>query len=166
MKTLYIVRHAKSSWDDPYLDDFDRPLNGRGKRNVPDMGQRLSKLGVKPDLLLSSPANRAITTARGIASVIGYSKDDISQNRGLYHASSSSIIEIISETDDQVNTLMIFGHNPGFTSLISALSGFNLYNLPTCGICGIRFPINSWRAIHTLKGEKFYYDYPKSEGQA
>ncbi len=72
MKTLYIVRHAKSSWDDPYLADFDRPLNGRGKRNVPDMGNRLAQLGIKPDLLLSSPANRAISTANGIAEALGY----------------------------------------------------------------------------------------------
>ena len=162
MKTLYIIRHAKSSWDDPYLDDFDRPLNGRGKRNVPDMGQRLAKLAVKPDLLLSSPAKRAISTARGIAEALGYSESEIVQDRELYHASSSSITEIISHTDVQVDTLMIFGHNPGFTSLIGNLSGFNLYNLPTCGICGIQFPINSWKGIGTVQGEKFYYDYPKS----
>ena len=162
MKTLYIVRHAKSSWDDPYLADFDRPLNGRGKRNVPDMGNRLAQLGIKPDLLLSSPANRAISTANGIAEALGYPKADIKQDRGLYHASSSTIKEIISETSDQVNTLMIFGHNPGFSSLIGVLSGFNLYNLPTCGVCGIRFSIDSWKQILITQGEKCYYDYPKS----
>lgn len=162
MKTLYIVRHAKSSWDDPFLADFDRPLNGRGKRNVPDMGSRLAALGVKPDLLLSSPANRAISTAKGIAKEIGYNQIAIEEDRGLYHASSYSIREIISEVSDEVETLMIFGHNPGFTSLIAALSSFNLYNLPTCGVCGIRFEINSWAEIQSAQGEKFYYDYPKS----
>ena len=162
MKTLYIVRHAKSSWDDPYLADFDRPLNGRGKRNVPDMGSRLAALGIMPDLMLSSPANRAITTARGIAKAIGYDPGMIRQDMGLYHASSANIRQIISETDDRINTLMVFGHNPGFTSLISNLSDFHPYNLPTCGACGIRFDIKTWKAILATKGEKIYYDYPKS----
>jgi len=162
MKTLYIIRHAKSSWDDPYLADFDRPLNGRGKRNVPDMGERLAALGIKPDLLLSSPAKRAITTARGIAEAIGYDPALIRQDMGLYHASSANIKGIISETNDDVETLMVFGHNPGFTSLIGALSDFHPFNLPTCGVCGIRFQFKSWKDLLATKGEKIYYDYPKS----
>lgn len=162
MKKLYIVRHAKSSWDDPYLRDFDRPLNKRGKKNVPDMGQRLAKLGVLPDLITSSPANRALTTARGIAREIGYPNDKIVEEPDLYHASSSSIKQTVANAPDTADTLMIFGHNPGFTSLISDLSDFNLWNLPTCAVCGIQFQVDSWQEIRNTRGVKFYYDYPKS----
>ena len=162
MKLLFIVRHAKSSWDNPSLRDFDRPLNGRGKRNVPDMGARLKGLNIAPDLLLSSPANRAITTARGIAKALDYPLTEIEEAPVLYHASTSTIISQIARVDAKVNTLMIFGHNPGFTDLIETLSDFELYNLPTCAVCGIRFKINDWGEILNAQGEKFYYDYPKS----
>ena len=162
MKRLFIVRHAKSSWDDPYLRDFDRPLNGRGKRNVPDMGKRLADLSVRPDLIISSPANRALTTAKGIAKAIGYEKSAIQEEASLYHASTQVIKEVISQTPDQVQTLMIFGHNPGFTSLIGALSDFNIWNLPTCAVCGIEFDFNAWSEVLHSSGQKFYYDFPKS----
>ena len=162
MKQLYIIRHAKSSWDDPYLRDFDRPLNGRGKRNVPDMGKRLANLEVMPDLMISSPANRALTTAKGIAKAIGYDKSNIREAPDLYHASVQTIREVISQTTDEVNTLMIFGHNPGFTSFIGAASDFSIWNLPTCAICGIQFDFDSWSGILRSRGRKFYYDFPKS----
>ena len=162
MKRLYIVRHAKSSWDDPYLRDFDRPLNGRGKRNVPDMGKRLADLNVRPDLMISSPANRALTTAKGLAKAIGYPVADIQEAPTLYHASTQTIRQVMSQTSDDVETLMIFGHNPGFTSLIGALSDFSIWNLPTCAVCGIEFDFKSWKEILHSRGRKFYYDFPKS----
>ena len=163
MKKLYIIRHAKSSWDSPELSDFERPLNKRGIRDVPDMGQRLYELGIKPDLIISSPANRAITTARGIAKAINFPTSLIQQEIDLYHASTSTIKEVISQVDQSVNQLMIFGHNPGFTDLISRVSEFNLYNLPTCAVCGISFSFDNWSRILTSRGEKFLYDYPKSK---
>jgi len=162
MKTLYIVRHAKSSWDQPYLSDFDRPLNERGKWNVPDMGKRLNIKNINPELIISSPANRALTTAKGIAEQIGYPTSDIVEDDTLYHASSRSIIQLIANTDNKNESLMIFGHNPGFTYLINDLSDFYLDNLPTCAVCGIRFEIETWKEVHNQKGSKVFYDYPKS----
>lgn len=162
MKKLLIIRHAKSSWDDASLRDFDRPLNKRGVRDVPDMGKRLASLDIQPDLIISSPANRAITTARGIAIEIGYDIERIQAEPELYHAGTSTIREVISKVDNNINTLMIFGHNPGFTDLISRVSDLSLYNLPTCAACGIEFDFTSWKEILNQHGQKFYYDYPKS----
>lgn len=162
MKKVYVVRHAKSSWDNASLSDFDRPLNNRGMRDVPDMGQRLSRLQVLPDLLISSPANRAHTTAKGIAHEIGYDPLSIRTEPDLYHEGTQTIREVISKIDDSVESVMIFGHNPGFTDLIARLSDLNLYNLPTCAVCGIELDINSWKEIINTSGKKFYYDYPKS----
>lgn len=162
MKKLLIIRHAKSSWDDASLRDFDRPLNKRGIRDVPEMGRRLSNLSIQPDLIISSPANRAITTARGIAIETDYDIKNIQEEPRLYHASTSIIKEVISETSNDIKTLMIFGHNPGFTDLIARISDLNLYNLPTCGICGVEFDFTYWREILDKRGRKFYYDYPKS----
>lgn len=162
MKKLMIVRHAKSSWEDASLRDFDRPLNKRGRRDVPDMGRRLSEKGLIPDLIIASPANRAITTARGIAKELGYALSAIQEEPDLYHAGTYTIREIISKTDSSVNTLMIFGHNPGFTDLIARVSDLSLYNLPTCAVCGVAFDFESWEEILNQRGRKFFYDYPKS----
>lgn len=162
MKTLFIVRHAKSSWKDASLSDFDRPLNKRGKRDVPDMGKRLKTKNILPDLLVSSPANRALTAAKGIAEEIGYPLKSIVEEEGLYHAGSRSIIQLIENTDDKHDSLMIFGHNPGFTYLVNDLSDFYLDNLPTCAVCGIKFDINSWKSLNVKKGKKIFYDFPKS----
>jgi len=111
MKTLIIVRHAKSSWKDSSLSDFDRPLNKRGKRDVPDMGARLKSQNILPDLLISSPANRALTAAKGIAEQIEYPLNNIVEDDALYHASSSSIIRLIADADNKYDSLMIFGAN-------------------------------------------------------
>ena len=162
MKTLFIVRHAKSSWKDSTLSDFDRPLNKRGKRDVPDMGARLKSQNILPDLIISSPAKRAFAAAKGIAKQMGYPLIGIIKADALYHASSKHIIGLIAATNDRHDSLMIFGHNPGFTYLVNDLCDFYLNNLPTCGIYGIEFPIDSWKALPVQKGKKVFYDYPKS----
>ena len=111
---------------------------------------------------MSSPAERALITAKGYAARLGISSDQIEQQEDLYHASTSSIRRIISNTNNKINALMLFGHNPGFTYLINDLSDFYLDNLPTCAICGIQFEIDNWSQIIHTTGKKFYYDYPKS----
>lgn len=162
MKTLFIVRHAKSSWDSPYLSDFERPLNGRGEENLPDMAKRFQDTGYSVDLIISSPAMRALTTAKGFAHQLEITDDRFLQEEGFYHASAQSIKQRLSKIEDDYNSVIIFGHNPGLTSLIESLSHFNLYNLPTCAVCGIQFQFDSWESIIHTKGEKIYYDYPKS----
>ena len=161
MKTLYIVRHAKSSWRFPELRDFDRPLNKRGKKNAPEMGKRLKARHILPDLLMTSPANRAITTAREIAEKIGYPEANIRENDGIYHSSETTLLEIIKKTDNSINELMLFGHNPGFTDLANLAGDQWIDNIPTCGIVAIEFDVNSWRSIKPKSGRNLFFDYPK-----
>jgi phosphohistidine phosphatase len=161
-KKLFIVRHAKSSWNHPHLSDFERPLNERGQADAPEMGTRLLAFGLHPDLIISSPANRAITTAKEIALILGYKPKDIKQHADLYHAHASTMRHIIAQTNDKHNTIMLFGHNPGLTYLVEDLCDFDLENLPTCGVCGIEFEVKSWSEILHKDGVKFLYDFPKS----
>ena len=115
MKTIYLVRHAKSSWKYPNLDDFERPLNKRGRKNAPFMGSILKKLKVAPDLILSSPANRASMTARIIANKISYPLEKICFSESIYQFSANALIDAIKHLDDVVNKAMLVGHNPALT---------------------------------------------------
>lgn len=163
MKTLYLVRHAKSSWKHPELTDFERPLNGRGKRNAPDMGQRLRNKGVLPDLMLSSPANRALTTCQVIAENIGYNPQLIKTDEAIYHAGIGKLLHVTKHVDDTVKSLMLFGHNPGFTDFANALTNDDIWNIPTCGIFACSIKIDSWIDLEFGLGKKLWYDFPKNE---
>jgi phosphohistidine phosphatase len=167
MKKLFIVRHAKSSWDDPDLDDFDRPLNTRGKRNAPEIGKRLAMRGVNPDLIITSPAKRAAATARRIAEEISYPKSKIIKEENFYHGTIQEVITIVQKLEDHVNSLMIFGHNPGLTDLANYLSSADIYNIPTCGVVEIDFDIASWKMLGSKTGKLINFDFPKnnSSGQ-
>jgi phosphohistidine phosphatase len=161
MKKLFVVRHAKSSWDNPSLDDIDRPLNKRGKRNAPEMGQRLAQRDVMPDLMLSSPAKRALSTAKRIAKEISYPKEKIVVDDRIYHGTNQEVIDVLREQENALTTIMIFGHNPGFTDLVNHLSDSSIYNIPTCGLAEIDFDIVSWEDIGKSKGQLIEFDYPK-----
>ncbi len=161
MKTLYIVRHAKSSWKFPELDDIDRPLSKRGKRNAPEMGLRLARRGIRPGLLMSSPAKRALSTAAKIAAVIQYPKNKIKIDSSLYHGMEEDILDVIRHLPDDLNDLMIFGHNPGLTDFVNTLSGAQIYNVPTCGIAAITFDTGHWKDVGKVPGKLIFFDYPK-----
>lgn len=163
MKTLYVMRHAKSSWADPLLPDFDRPLNERGKADAPEMGKRLKKKGIHPDLIISSPARRAFKTAQKVAKAIDYPKNKILTDKMLYLAGASAILAVVKETADTVNSLMIFGHNPGWTDFVNEMTGSHIDNIPTAGIAAIQFDVNSWEDIGKNKGKLLLFDYPKRE---
>ena len=162
-KELLLVRHAKSSWDDPYLDDHDRPLNERGLRNAPEMGKRLQGWGICPDVWISSTALRAITTAEIMAEEIGFPPDQIQRSKDLYHASATELQEIISELDDRIRSVALFGHNPGMTSLVANLYGLPIDNLPTCGVVHLQFNENTWLATSSAPPARTYFDFPKNE---
>jgi len=162
MKHLYIVRHAKSSWDSPGLDDYDRPLNSRGKKNAPEMGQRLAKRQVMPDAIITSPAKRAYTTAKKIAAEIPFPRANIQKEPLFYHGSTSDMISILQSVSDDIETLMIFAHNPGLTDLTNFLSGSDIYNIPTCGIAEIEFNVSSWAKVGGDTGNLVSFDYPKN----
>jgi phosphohistidine phosphatase len=161
MKTIYIVRHAKSSWSNPNLDDFDRPLNERGLRNAPEMGKRMAHKQIAPDLIITSPAKRALQTAQMIADALNYPTAKLHTDYRLYHAGVSDALEVIRETDNGISTLMLFGHNPGLTDLVNYLSGSDIYNVPTCGVASIETDVDTWREFGEYPGSLLYYDYPK-----
>jgi phosphohistidine phosphatase len=165
MKTLYIVRHAKSSWEEESLSDFERPLNDRGKRDAPSMAKRLKERDVVPDLMLSSPAKRALSTARRMAKVLEYNKENIKTDRRLYHADAEMIISVLQETRQKHNTVLVFGHNPGLTDFVNAMMSENkmlIDNVPTCGIVAFQIPIDDWRELKAKTGKMLLYDYPKN----
>jgi phosphohistidine phosphatase len=161
MKTLYLIRHAKSSWKYPALRDEERPLNKRGQENAPDMGKRLKKRGVIPDLLVSSHAQRAFDTANLMADALGYSKRQIIVDKRLYHAATADFMKVIGEQNNKVESLLVFGHNPGLTTLANTLCDEYLDNIVTAGVYAIRFDVKRWRDIPDVQGEFLFYDYPK-----
>jgi phosphohistidine phosphatase len=161
MKTIYLVRHAKSSWKYPSLDDFERPLNKRGRRNAPFMGGILKKLKVNPDLIMSSPANRAATTARIIADSIDYPLEEIQYDETIYASSEYDLVQVIQELDNSVNQAMLVSHNPALTDLANSIGDTSISNIPTCGVCCINLNISSWAKIGEQRGKLKFFEFPK-----
>ena len=159
---LYLVRHAKSSWSDSSLSDRDRPLNKRGRRSAPDMGRRLAAQNQLPDLIISSPAKRANSTARKIAKEVGYDRSKIVTDENMYFSGTGSMLEMLENVDDRYDSVMIVGHNPAMTTLINMLSGSSVDNMPTCAVAVIDFPIMSWSDLHSADGQLLTYDFPKN----
>ena len=162
MKKLYVIRHAKSSWEDDQLKDQDRPLNKRGKRDAPVMAQHFKKEIKKADILISSPALRALTTCKIFAEELGYPINAITIDDRIYGASVQMMLDLINELKDDWDTACLFGHNPTFTYLAEQLCDINIGNLPTCGIVGIEFQVEEWQAISFKSGVQILYDYPKN----
>ncbi|HDL19633.1 MAG TPA: histidine phosphatase family protein [Bacteroidetes bacterium] len=160
MKRLYLVRHAKSSWDDPGLHDSDRPLNKRGKRDAPFMGERLKKYHVVPDIIVSSPAKRALKTAKIIAKKINYPVKKIKTANIIYNGNSFDLLSFIRNTDEAVNEAMLFGHNPEITGLANYFSNKIIPNMPTCGILCVEFNTGSWKEVAAENGTVLFFDYP------
>lgn len=161
MKTLYLCRHAKSSWTDPGVDDHDRPLNERGLRNAVHMAAVFKQRGEPIDLLVSSTANRALTTARFFAEALSIPKDAIAQDRSIYLAERSTLIQFVNGFSSNADRVMLFGHNPGFTILLDHLSDAGVDNLPTCGLVRIDFALDNWAHIGKKSGTLVWFDYPK-----
>jgi phosphohistidine phosphatase len=161
MKTLVIVRHAKSSWNDPGLSDHQRPLSKRGLKDAPIMGARLADWGPPVDRIISSSATRALTTAELITHEMGLPWDEIQIEDALYHATEEEVIDLINEQDDYLDGLMLFGHNPGLTYLVNDLSDLDLDNLPTCGVVVLQFEVNSWSEIGDEIATSAELDFPK-----
>ena len=162
MKTIILVRHAKSSWKNPRLDDFERPLNKRGKRDAPLMGEKLKERRILPDLILSSPAKRARKTADLIAKAIGYPRKNIQFVDKMYHCGASVLLDLVKKLDDKNTSVMLFGHNPDFMDFAGMLlKPGPVQNIPTTGVYCIRFPVNTWKKVQKGKGESVFFDYPK-----
>ena len=161
MKHLTLIRHAKSSWKNAYLLDIDRPLNKRGKRDAPVMGGRLIERGSSPDLVISSPATRALATAEVIAEEIEYPLEEIVVDERMYGADAGELLDIIQGFDDVLDHVMCFGHNPGLTDLVNYLSPYYIDNVPTCGVVELTFGTETWAHVGRVEPTHFYFDYPK-----
>jgi phosphohistidine phosphatase len=161
MKTLYLIRHAKSDRSDASLSDYDRPLNKRGAKDAPLMGSMLQKSGIHPDLILSSPALRAKTTAITIAQALSYPPDSIHYVHPLYASDVRTILSIIHDVSVSVNTLFLFGHNPEITECANLITGGDIENIPTCGVVAMRLKNESWESIGANSAEIIGFDFPK-----
>ena len=161
-KLLYLVRHAKSSWSDRSLSDRDRPLNKRGRRSAPDMGRRLAAQDHLPELIISSPARRAFSTARKIARELGYDRSEIMKDESLYFSGTGAMLDLLESLDDSYQRVMIVGHNPAMTSLMNILSGSSIDNMPTCAVAVIEYPMASWSELRSVEGQLLAYDFPKN----
>ncbi|HRW63075.1 MAG TPA: histidine phosphatase family protein [Bacteroidales bacterium] len=162
IKNLYIVRHGKASWDYGNISDIDRPLKERGINDSYTMAIRLRARNQIPDLLLSSPAIRALHTATIFAREFDLDERKLEIRNDLYMSGKTNIIDIIRKTNDNVSSLMIFGHNPGFTDLANYFLINKIDNLPTTGIVTLKFELNSWEEIHPKKCTESDFDYPKN----
>jgi phosphohistidine phosphatase len=163
MKTLTILRHAKSSWKDSSLSDHDRPLNKRGERDAPIMASRIHQAGLRPSLILSSPAARAWKTAKIVAHEISYPIEFLQRDERLYHAGVNRIIDVLSEQDAAFNSIMIVGHNPGFTDFANYLVPGLTHNIPTCGVVSLTIDTDDWNLKTKKNAELAIYDYPKKK---
>ena len=162
MKTLTLVRHAKSSWKDSSLADRDRPLNRRGERDAPEMGRRIANAGIRPSLIVSSPAVRAWTTAKIIAKEIGYPREFLQRENELYLGSVNDILDVIVAQDVGFNSMMLFGHNPGFTDFANYLVPGLTNNVPTAGLVSVTIDRDDWNLFERPNAELILYDFPKN----
>lgn len=152
MKTLLILRHAKSSWKNPSLDDHDRPLNKRGKRDAPRMGKLLRKKDLVPDLIISSTARRARKTAKVVAKASHYD-GEIRLTRSLYHAGPAEYLEVLRDLPDDYQRVMVVGHNPGMEELLELLTDIPEF-MPTAALAQVALPIDRWAELDdTVPGE-------------
>ncbi len=162
MKTLTLIRHAKSDWTYD-LPDHDRPLNKRGKRDLPLVADRLNQFDCKPDICFYSSARRAKDTANGLLDFMNVSTTRVETEK-LYTFDAQDLLRFIKSIDNDLNHVMIVSHNPGSTDLINQISHINLDNLPTCGYAQFTFNIAQWSAIEDVKGELNLLEYPKMIG--
>lgn len=161
MKTLTIVRHAKSSWKDTSLSDRKRPLNKRGERDAPIMGKRIHEHGIRPSLIVSSPATRAWRTAKIIAREINYPREFLQREDRLYLASLDEILDTVVAQDNSFNNLMIVGHNPGMTDFANFLVPGLTYNVPTAGVVSVEIDQDDWSLYERPKARLLVHDWPK-----
>lgn len=161
MKSLTLVRHAKSSWNDAGVSDRERPLNARGERDAPEMGRRIVKHGIRPSLIITSPATRARATAKVIAQEMGYPIEFLQAEKALYLASLNTLIKTVAAQDNGFNSMIVVGHNPGMTDFANFLIPGLTNNLSTAGVVAVEIDQNNWSIDTESKVKLLTYDYPK-----
>ena len=162
MKTLYLFRHAKSSWSFDDLSDQERPLNDRGRDDAPAMGQALGKRHICPDIVVSSPAVRAMSTAVLVARELQYPTNKISVNAGIYGADTDDLLAIIRALPDLAASVLLVGHNPTITETANELSPSSVDEMPTAAVVCLRFACERWEDVSKANGEFYFFDYPRN----
>ncbi len=156
-----MIRHAKSDWKSGF-SDFERGLNQRGERDAPMMGKVLHDKKISPDIIITSSALRAKTTAKLIAKELLYDKKKIIKEDSLYLADEQTFYHVINSLHDKHNSAMIFSHNPGITTFVNSLTNSHIVNMPTCSIAHIKIDLQSWSHISCGVGELVFFDFPKN----
>ena len=161
MKTLVLIRHAKSSWNHPGLDDFERPLNKRGRRDAPFMGNLLKEKKFYPDVIIASPAVRAADTSRFISEAISYPPALIRFNESIYEADVTTLSAIIRDMENTLEHLVLVGHNPSISSLANLVAPDSVNHMPTCAAHWTELDIATWKDFSVDCGRLVYFEYPK-----
>jgi phosphohistidine phosphatase len=162
MKTLYLLRHAKSSWSFDELSDQERPLNDRGRDDAPLMGQALAKRHIHPDIIVSSPAVRAMSTALLVAREMQFPHEKIKVEPGIYGAEVDDLLAIIKDLPDAAGSVLLVGHNPTITGVANVLSPSSLNEMPTAAVVCLRFSCDHWEEVSQVNAEFYFYDYPRN----
>jgi phosphohistidine phosphatase len=161
MKTFYLVRHAKSSWDNPDLRDEERPLNDRGLKDAPFMAKLMKSKGVEPDLMVTSPAIRALTTAAYFKMALDVEGEDFWVRDDIYEAMTVKITDIIHRLPEDAETVMLFGHNPTFTNVANLFTNKFIDNIPTCGVVCVRSEAATWPEVNGSNSKVVETFFPK-----
>jgi len=162
MKTLYLVRHAKSDWSESNLQDIHRPLNARGYTDAYTMSAKLKENRIVPDLIISSPAIRAISTALIFCRAFNYDPANIMIREQLYESSVKDYIECICSAGNEYKQVMVFGHNSIITDCLNSLTTSFTEDMPTCSVAGVKAAITDWKELKNSKNELAFYDFPKN----
>jgi len=162
MKTLLLIRHAKSSWDNPLESDFDRPLNERGKTDAPAMAKKIRKHKIDLDAIVSSPARRALETATFFSKEFKLDTKKIHLAPALYEASGPDFSKTVASLDDSQKVIALFAHNPGITDFINSLKCTFVSDMPTCGVYAIKIKTKTWRDFGAADKKFLFLEYPKN----
>lgn len=159
-KTLVFMRHANAGWQDSGASDFERALTHRGARNAPMMGERIVLLGIRPELIVSSPATRAAETAAAVANAMNIPPEKIRLESSAYAATSGELLDIIHAFSEEADCIMLVGHNPGITELANIMAGEDIGNVPTCGVVILDTGATRWRDVASKPASLLEFDYP------
>jgi phosphohistidine phosphatase len=163
MKTLLLIRHAKSGWDDPLLSDFDRTLTERGKSDAKMMAQRIKEQSIDIDSFVSSPAKRAKKTAKIFMKELKKNVEEMLLIPDLYEASVNNFYSTMENLEDTRNVVAVFAHNPGITEFVNSLECSPVYNMPTCAVFALKIKTNHWKDFHQAEKQFLFFDYPKNQ---
>lgn len=159
MKRLILLRHSKSSWSNPDLDDFDRPLNNRGKKDAPFIAEIFNAKLIKLNLIICSGSRRTLQTAELFAHKIKYSSENVIENN-LYEASALEILDVICHLNENINNVLLIAHNPGITNLVNLLCAEKIVNVPTSGLVGLTYN-GMWKELSEKNCDMIFFEYPK-----